>query len=381
MKSMSRIRIALATASRFHLLDLARELYFKGYEVDFYSFLPRSRARSFGLPDECHVDLFPLLAPTALWQLKAPRFMPDWKEPVTWRLIDRVVAAQLRPCDVFICMSGIFVQAAEKARSKYGARLIVERASKHVLVQQRILLDSKSSQSMSSFVVNRELKGYEIADLISVPSSHVAASFDRPDNFQSKIVKNPYGVDLKMFPVRDVTKSVYPQPVFVFAGTWSKRKGCDILIEVMRRNPDFKLLHAGLIGDVPAADDIPNIHHLGHLDQTKLVDTYHKADAFVLASREEGFGLVLSQALAAGLPVVCTEDTGGPDLRHTPRLSERITLVETGNLVALETAMHKVVEQLRDKKLAPFQPEDRRCLSWEAYAERYSHTMHATLNG
>ena len=42
-------RIAIATAGRFHVLDLARELAALGHEVRFYSMLPPSRTASFGL--------------------------------------------------------------------------------------------------------------------------------------------------------------------------------------------------------------------------------------------------------------------------------------------------------------------------------------------
>lgn len=43
-------RIALATAGRFHVLDLARELCQLGEDVRFYSYVPKSQALRYGLP-------------------------------------------------------------------------------------------------------------------------------------------------------------------------------------------------------------------------------------------------------------------------------------------------------------------------------------------
>ena len=62
-----RIRIAIATAGRFHVLDLARELNALGYAVDFYSYVPKSRAVRFGLPSACHRSLVLLALPAWRW--------------------------------------------------------------------------------------------------------------------------------------------------------------------------------------------------------------------------------------------------------------------------------------------------------------------------
>jgi hypothetical protein len=47
------LRVAIATAGRFHVLDLPRELTGLGYALDFYSYVPKLRAVRFGLPSAC----------------------------------------------------------------------------------------------------------------------------------------------------------------------------------------------------------------------------------------------------------------------------------------------------------------------------------------
>jgi glycosyltransferase involved in cell wall biosynthesis len=43
-------------------------------------------------------------------------------------------------------------------------------------------------------------------------------------------------------------------------------------------------------------------------------DLYSQASVLVLPSVEDGFGLVIGQAMACGVPVIATTNTGGPDL-------------------------------------------------------------------
>ena len=59
----AKLRIGVASSGRFHLLDLARELDVLGSDVCFYSYVPRKRAKTFGLPGRCHVALLPFLFP------------------------------------------------------------------------------------------------------------------------------------------------------------------------------------------------------------------------------------------------------------------------------------------------------------------------------
>jgi hypothetical protein len=47
------MRVAIMTAGRFHVLDLARELAALGHEVAFYSYVLKKMAVRFGLPVNC----------------------------------------------------------------------------------------------------------------------------------------------------------------------------------------------------------------------------------------------------------------------------------------------------------------------------------------
>src|SRR5690242_11104613 len=93
------LQIAIATAGRFHVLDLARELHALGHRVRFYSYVPRSRARSFGLPAECYVSLIPFALPAILWQRLAPGFLPRLRERILYMSLNYAAILRLYRCD------------------------------------------------------------------------------------------------------------------------------------------------------------------------------------------------------------------------------------------------------------------------------------------
>jgi glycosyltransferase involved in cell wall biosynthesis len=377
---MRRLNIAIATPGRFHVLDLARELHALGHHVRFYSYVPRARARRFGLPDECHVSLLPLVLPAVAWQRVMPRLMPGMRERVLYALLNRGVMMRLHPCDVFICMSGIYLEAARFAKERYGATVWLERGSRHILSQDEILAAIPGAERPSPLAIRRELAGYALADRIVTPSHHVGESFRGDGSTYAKLFYNPYGVDLAMFPMRREKAAADPV-TFLFVGTWCLRKGCDLLAEAVRKVPGIRLTHVGVIGDLDFPTDGDRFVHVDPVRQRELARFYAAADVFVLASREDGLGVVLPQALASGLPLICTDRTGGADLAHTPALAVRITVVPHDDVGALACAIAGWRDRWQvGERLQRLSETDREKLSWACYARRYSDELLARVS-
>ena len=79
---------------------------------------------------------------------------------------------------------------------------------------------------------------------------------------------------------------------------------------------------------------------LGEVDDTTLESCYHQADLFVLASFYEGYGMVLAEALAHGLPIVSTLTSAIPDTVPT----EACLLVPPGDKIALAEALQRIFD-------------------------------------
>ena len=374
---MRRLRIAIATTGRFHVLDLARELSLLGHDVVFYSFVPKYRAVRFGLPAGSHRGLLPFVAPYFLVQRLFPRRGSEFADRNLLRSMDTLIASRLEPCDVFIGMSGLCVESAREAKRKHGAVVFIERGSRHILSQKEILESMpgrrRESSAVPAHAVERELEGYGIADMITVPSKHVERSFLERGFPAGKMFRNPYGVDLRMFhqtpaPPRD-------PPTILFVGSWSYRKGCDILVEAWRMLKDVRLVHVGAIGDAPLPGD-SNFLHFKPVPQWDLNRYYGMAHVFVLASREEGLSLVQLQALACGLPVVCTDRTGGEDIREMISDPTPVSVVPAGQSPPLAEAIRSALQIVRDgSRNRDYLGDSREMLSWRNYGERYHRKM------
>jgi alpha-maltose-1-phosphate synthase len=374
-----RLRIGIATSGRFHLLDLARELSLAGAEVQFYSYVPRKRALLFGLPERTHVALLPLLFPFVAMERLFPRYFFRLAEFLLCWALDFAVMLRMRPCDVFICMSGIFLFAPRYAKWRYGARIHLHRSSRHILSQKEILARLPQSEQVSSFMVRRELLGYELADTIIVPSSHVVESFSPWPELSKKLFLNLLGVNIDKFPLR-APPSGDVSPTVIFVGQWSFRKGVDILVEAIMPMTKVRLLHVGALGDAPFPNN-PKFIHKDHVPQHLLIESYADAHVCVLPSREDGFGVVLLQALASGLQVVCTDRTGGPDLARLPGFSRLVTTVPAENADALRIALWQALDAATGKiHVAPITSAEREMLSWSASARRDLEFMKSCWN-
>ncbi|MGA2041989.1 MAG: glycosyltransferase family 4 protein [Roseiarcus sp.] len=362
------MRIVIATTSAFHLRHLARELIAMGRDVTYMSYLPKFRIRRDEIPLAHARSYFLRLQP---WSSAALfRRLPSLQQRAVEAMFartDEAFARDLPPCDVFIGLSAMAVESARVARRKYGAKVILERGSRHVSSQVELL--SAGGQRSSAVYVARELAGYEIADCIALPSTHAVESFLERGFDPARLFRNPYGVDFASF-------APSPRPDgplrLLFVGSWSYEKGCDALAAVIRADPKLTLTHVGTRGDL-AFPALANFTSLGHKTHPELRAVMARHHILLLPSRQDGFGMVLAEALASGLPVIGSAMTGAPDLKAAIGDKEAVTVVEPANADALAGAIRDVAEFVRrrpaDRRVLT--EDDRVNLSWAAYARRY----------
>jgi len=95
----------------------------------------------------------------------------------------------------------------------------------------------------------------------------------------------------------------------LFVGRFVEKKGLSILHALARARPDLTLLMAGAGPIDPARWGLPNVHVLGPQTAPALAALYRGADVLLLPSVGEGYPLVIQEAMACGLPVICGAPT------------------------------------------------------------------------
>ena len=365
--AMKRIRVNILSPGRFHVCDLARELHKNGFDVKFYSFVPTSRAMKFGLPKECSASLFYWMAPF-LFLSKVVFRKSSFFSRLTTIVQDYLTGWLMRDCDVCIAMSGCFKYAPIRAQ-KRGAVFITERGSTHILTQKAILDEVlPKGKSVADFNVKRELACYEAADYIAIGSDVVKRSMLERGIPEKKLFLNTYGVDLSMFTPSDSKEEKMYDILFV--GNWGLRKGADIITKITKELTNFKILHVGTIGNFPLPN-LPNFKHIASVDQTKLPEYYHLSRVFLHASREEGFSMVLSQAMACNLPIVASYASGASNLKNIVRSPEYVQVFDSPSVDDLCSGIRKAIQQQKELT-GHYGGNAVENLSWEAYGKRYA---------
>ncbi len=171
----------------------------------------------------------------------------------------------------------------------------------------------------------------------------------------------PYYCDLQ--PFLDAPRSRnWNEITFLFCGQMIARKGVDLLLhafaELVKRHPKARLVLVGREAELPSLlAALPQqararILYEGFQPPEKLPLFFTKADVFVLPSRYDGWGVVLNQALGAGLPILCSDAVGaGRDLVEEGVNGTRFA---SGDGASLLRAMEALAS---DPKLAAAQGE------------------------
>ncbi len=130
----------------------------------------------------------------------------------------------------------------------------------------------------------------------------VDASIFRPSLNEAEIDAARMSLDLPM----DV-------PIALFVGRFVEKKGLAILERLARMRPEILFVFAGWGALDPALWGLPNTRVFASLSGASLAPLFRAADLLLLPSVGEGFPLVVQEALACGLPVLCGAETAAAD--------------------------------------------------------------------
>jgi glycosyltransferase involved in cell wall biosynthesis len=229
--------------------------------------------------------------------------------------------------------------------------------------------------------MKREL---ERADLVLCPSDFVRDTMVQNGVAPEKCFVAPFGVDTSIFKPRTAIPTV---PRFISVGTICLRKGHQYLFRafelVKQKIPNAELI---CVGDVKRDFRLEwkrwrgTFTHYPNLSHSELAKLLQTCSAFVLASVEEGFARVLSEAAAAGLPIVGTYETGASTI-----ITDGVEgfIVPARQPEKLANAMIRVATDLElNRKMGEAAHQKGAAQnSWQDYADRLLSEYTKRLNG
>lgn len=250
-------------------------------------------------------------------------------EQTSWlfaKAYDWFAQAYIDPCDFFHFVVPAGLNSAQKAK-RQGSIVIADVRTAYPdyqinLIKQENELWGLNIKSVDS-LHNRSKAEYEIADYIIVPSEFAKKTFLGAGFDESKIFCIPYGVDHTKFSQFHTPNDRSRDNIFriLYVGSLSPLKGIHYLMQAFGELnlPDAELLLVGHIEDsyrehvLKVMTGIKNIRAIGSISHGELQQYYASASVFVLPSLTDSFGMVSLEAMACGVPVIVTENTGSND--------------------------------------------------------------------
>lgn len=315
------MKVAISVGGKFHAFQLARQLQLKRHLDTIFTSYPRFALKNAGLPHD-KVKCFILKEIVERSFNRLPSLRDKFKIPYyAANLFDKQVAAYVKPCDIFVGWSGFSLHTLRRIRkTSPSTKIILEHGSTHLESQRFAFLDeqkrlrSKINLLCLSFI-EKELEEYKEADFIAVPSQLAKESFLDKGIPPQKIILTPLGVDIEAF--RPIPKN---DRIFrIISVGISIRKGTHYLLKTIDELK-IKGLEFWLIGKID--DDIRpflkkytgSFKYIGRVPQKELYKYYSQGSVSVLFSLDDGFGLALTEAMACGLAVICSDKTGAKDV-------------------------------------------------------------------
>lgn len=325
------MQVSISTWSRFHLFDLAEQLFNQGSLYSICSTLPRSKAERdviFANVDNSKLHTYSplfmlefalgrILGNTRLNELSAILTTKTYQD-----FVQNHLAKNIENIDAYIAISGSGYRGG-KLMVDQGKIYFFDRGSTEITHQLAVMKTlherlSLPCREVAKWLIDNETKEAELATAITVPSSFCKKTFVDKGLNPDKIHVIPYGVNLTEF-FREPASKTSSKNQILFCGQFSIRKGAHLLVDYFRNYP----CHGCRLSVVGSVN--PNLYKLFGSTITANIDFHgvvprkqvrrymQESKALILPSYEEGLALVMPQALACGIPVIASVQSGATE--------------------------------------------------------------------
>ena len=325
------MKIGIGVHGRFDAFELAKALLTLGHDVHLFTNYPPFVVKRFGLP--------PKIVSTHYWHglvFKLAQKFGNfghlaWLNRYLSENFEHWLARRLarEQWDITYTWSGISERYFRNPRTA-KARLMA-RGSSHIISQKRLLEEEETRcgiplEKPFAHTVAKELAEYDLADRIIVLSSFCINSFLDNGFDPMRLGLMVPGTPSENFrldemelaaKIRTLTDG-FPLNILT-VGTFSFRKGmfdyAKIVNELAGKEIRFRFV-GSVAGECFSLREqlTSKVEFVPRVAQSELKEHYRWGHLFLFPTIEDGFGIVLSQALAGCLPLITTHHSGGIDI-------------------------------------------------------------------
>jgi alpha-maltose-1-phosphate synthase len=280
-----------------------------------------------------HTRLKPVFG---LLNYAAAKFLPPFQaESFRFRLyplFDRWVRSLMRPGQHLIT-SFAFANAATRWSKEHGGKTFIDAENSHPRYFWELLSEEQKRWKspyppVSRYFNQRGLESVQQCDYIFASSTFVRDSFLDKGWEPRRVFLYALPVNLEWFKPAEAERPESRPLTLLNTGALCLRKGTPYLLEAFRlmrkKEPSAVLRLSQLVrddakevlrqfADLPI-DWAPGLNLRFEDQRQRYVERFQTSDIFVFPSIEDGFAVVVAEALACGLPVITTRNTGASDL-------------------------------------------------------------------
>jgi len=216
---------------------------------------------------------------------------------------------------------------------------------------------------------------HELADRIVVGSQFTRNTLIGQGVSAEKIRILPYGVgkDFVAAGEKRARDGKEGKIRLLYLGQLTQRKGLKFLLEAWKgitAGQAELVLMGGGAQRVWKKQAGAGVTFVGQASRDRVLEEMGRSDVLILPSLFEGFGLVILEAMAAGLPVITTQNTGGPDVTGE---GEEGFVVPAGNAEALREKMEWFIKNPeKAKEMGKAAHRKAKEFTWERYGKAYA---------
>ena len=295
---------------------------------------------------------------------------------------DRLASLFIGRSMISITWAWAGLSTIKKIKTKGGIAIVEECGSCNI--SQNKILDAEYhalglsfDHKTPDFILLRELEEVSLADYVLCPSQYVASSFVDAGISKEKCIVIPYGANLNLFKPKLIPKADF---LILFVGTIGVRKGLIYLfkaLEILKEKYNLKCLLIGSIEEqfrVIMEKYSSLFVHIPRVPHHELTEYYNKASVFVFPSLDEGMAYVQLEAMACGLPVICTPNSGGDSVINE---GAEGYIVPIRDEIAIADKIEYLYQHPTEReKMGINAAKKAREFSWDSYGDKLAAFIH-----